>query len=165
MKTKYLLMFLLIFSIELLSQSPRGNQFGFGIILGEPTGVTVKYWFNNENALVGNFGTSYFGRPRLDVEYLWHFDAFNSSIVKMYAAPGGVLGFGKGNDYWYEWRNDRFYYRTGNDIGLGIKGLVGINIIPRRTPIEVFLEVGALVGIAPDFGSQGEAALGIRFYP
>lgn len=165
MRTRYLLFFILILGINLLCQSPRGKNFGFGIILGEPTGVTVKYWLNSENALVGNLGTSYFGKPRIDVEYLWHFDAFNSSIVKMYAGPAGVLGFGEGNSYWYEWRNDRFYYRKKGDLGLGIKGLVGINIVPRRTPLEVFLEIGALVGLAPDFGSQGEAAVGIRFYP
>ncbi len=81
--------------------------------------------------------------------------------MNLYAGPGGVLGTGGGNGFWYKGK----YHRTGNDLGLGVRGVFGINVIPERTPLEIFFEMGVLVGLAPDFGSSVDAALGMRFYP
>lgn len=145
------------------AQGPRGKDFGFGLILGDPTGGTIKYWFNRENALVASLGNSYFGALRINVDYLWHFDAFNSQVVKMYAGIGGVLGFGEGHEWYYKHGKDKFYYRT-DETGIAVRAMIGLNIIPRNTPIEIFLELGPLIGIVPDFGSTIDAAVGIRFY-
>lgn len=169
MRNKLLvILFFIIFSVtavENKAQVGRGD-FGFGIVLGEPTGGTIKYWFSGSTALVASIGGSYFGEPRLGVDYLWHFDAFQSPVITLYAAPGVVLGFGEGGGgYWYKEDRGRFYYRSGNDLGLGIRGIFGLNVVPRRTPLEFFLETGAMVGLAPDFGSAIDLALGLRFYP
>jgi len=150
------------------AQGPRGNDFGFGIILGEPLGLTVKYWLNNENALVFDLGASYFGAPRIQVDYLWHMNVFKSQIVKLYAGPGLGLGFGhegygifykgkKGPGYWY--------YRDDTVFGIATRVMVGVNIIPRATPLEIFLELGPNIGLYPNFGANLDAAVGIRFYP
>lgn len=162
---------ILIASMFICSQSsfaqggPRGKNFGFGIILGDPTGATIKYWFNSEGALTASIGASYFGSPRVDVDYLWHFDAFESRIVRLYAGVGGALGFANGNGFLYKEDRGRFYYRGDNNVGLGIRGLFGLNVVPNRTPLEIFFEFGALVGVAPEFGSAVDLALGVRFYP
>jgi hypothetical protein len=145
------------------AQSPRGKEFGFGIVLGDPTGVSVKYWTQSTNAFVFDLGASYFGSPRIGVDYLWHFDAFRSNEVKLYAGPGVVLGIGEGNGFWYQ-NKEGFLYR-GEDAGLAVRGVFGVNIIPRETPMEIFFELGTLVGLAPDFGAAVDAALGFRFYP
>ena len=147
------------------AQGPRGRTFGFGIILGDPTGGTIKFWFNNENALAASIGGSYFGAPRIGADYLWHFDAFNSAIVKMYAGPGVAIGVGEGNGYWYKHDEGKFFFRRTGETGIAIRGIFGINIIPRRTPIEIFLEVGPLIGITPAFGTAIDVGIGIRFYP
>ncbi len=147
------------------AQGPRGRDFGFGIILGDPTGGTIKNWFNNENALTASIGGSYFGAPRIGADYLWHFDAFNSAIVKMYAGPGVVIGIGEGKGYWHKHDEDRFYFRGSGETGFAIRGIIGVNIIPRRTPIEIFFELGPLIGISPGFGTAFDVGLGIRFYP
>lgn len=143
------------------AQSPQGKSFGFGIIVGDPTGLTMKVWTNKENAWVFAVGASYFGAPRIGVDYLWHFDAFNSNIVELYAGPGGVIGIGGGKGFWYK---DRFV-RTGNELGLGVRGVFGVNVVPQNTPLEIFFEIGALIAMAPDFGSAADVALGMRFYP
>lgn len=162
---KITLTFLFIFySSVVFAQSPGGKSFGFGIILGEPTGGTLKFITSYENAFVVDIGTSYYGSPRINVDYLWHFDAFNSNIALLYAGPGGVIGIGEGRGFWYKDKNDRFY-RESNNVGIGMRGIFGINVIPERTPLEFFLEFGVLVGFVPDFGSGVDAALGMRFYP
>lgn len=163
------LIFLILILIGTVSnnsfaQSPGTKNFGFGIILGDPTGVTLKYWTQRDNALVFDVGASYFGSPRISVDYLWHFNAFQSNIAKLYAGFGGVLGIGEGRGFYYT-EHHGFYFRSDNSVGLGVRGVFGLNVIPRSTPLEFFLEVGLLVGLSPDFGSAGDVAIGMRFYP
>lgn len=152
---------------EVAAQGPKGKEFGFGIILGDPLGGTVKYWLNKENALTGSIGASYFGAPRLQVDYLWHFDAFSSSVVKMYAGPGLGLGFGReGSGIWYKGKRGNFYYRDADDdLGIAVRAVFGLNVIPKKTPLEIFAEVGPNVGLVPGFGVAIDAAVGVRFYP
>ena len=146
------------------AQRPAGD-FGFGLILGDPTGVTLKFWTSNANAFVLDVGGSYFGNLSIVGDYLWHFDAFNSNIVGLYAGAGGVLGFGEGRDWVYKRGDDDFYVRDDDDFGLGARGTFGLNVVPRNTPLEIFVEIGVLVGFVPTFGAGPEAAVGIRFYP
>jgi hypothetical protein len=156
---------LMTFAEEVKAQSPKGEDFGFGIVLGEPTGATLKFWTQPTNALVVNVGASYFGSPRIGVDYLWHFDAFKSDVAYLYAGPGGVIGFGEGNGIWYKREGDKYFVKEDDEIGLGARGVFGVNVVPRDTPLETFFEIGVLIGLAPDFGSSIDAALGIRFYP
>ena len=153
--------FLSTFFKSFAQNSPYGRKFGFGIVLGEPTGLTAKVWTHNSNAFVFDLGNSYFGDLRVNIDYLWHFDAFNSKIAYLYAGPGGVVGFGSGNDFWYKGK----YHRINNEAGFGVRGVFGLNVVPERTPLELFFEIGVLVGLAPDFGSSVDGALGVRFYP
>lgn len=159
----FLISVIMIVGTSAFAQSPQGKKFGFGIMLGDPSGLTAKYWIKPHNAWVFDLGSSYFGSPRIDVDYVWHFNAFNSKIVSLYAGPGGTIGFGKGHGFWYQ--NSQGFYVHENSTGFGIRGIFGVNFVPRRTPLEMFFEVGMLVGITPSFGSAVDAAFGIRFYP
>lgn len=162
-----IILFLLGSAFSTFAQGPRGNSFGFGLILGDPTGATIKYWTNKENAFTASVGSSYYGQIRLGGDYLWHFDAFNSRVVKMYAGPGLVLGFGQSHGgFWWKEDHHKFYYWDDNtSIGVAGRVIFGINIIPKRSPVEIFFELGPLIGISPAFGVNLDAALGIRFYP
>jgi hypothetical protein len=116
---------------------------------------------NDVNAIDVDLGASYFGSPRINVDYLWHFDNFASHLGNLYTGIGGAVGFGKGDGFYYK---DRFI-RTSGNAGLGARGVFGVDIVPRRTPLEIFLEFGVLVAVVPDFGSSADVALGLRFYP
>lgn len=149
------------------AQGPRGNNAGFGIILGEPLGLTAKFWLNRENALQAHLGASYFGAPRLQADYLWHLNVFNSQVVKLLAGPGVGIGFGhEGSGFWYKEKGQKYwYYREDASFGLGVRVITGLNIIPKNTPIEIFVELGPNIGIYPGFGVGLDAGVGIRFYP
>ena len=164
--TKYTLIITIFFLLYSNSnaQGPRGNAFGFGLILGDPIGLTIKYWTNPENAFDAYIGSSYFGRVRIGADYLWHFDAFNSRVVKMYAGPGLIVGIGQGSGIYYTEDHGRFYYWNNNNLGFAARVIFGLNIIPKKTPIEIFFELGPLIGLSPNFGVNLDAALGIRFY-
>ncbi|MBK6290330.1 MAG: hypothetical protein IPH85_13035 [Ignavibacteria bacterium] len=154
-------------TISMQAQGPKGKDFGFGIVLGEPLGLTLKYWTSKENAWQGSIGASYFGAPRVQVDYLWHLNVFKSDVVKLIAGPGAGIGFGhEGSGFWYKDKGQKYwYYRDDADFGIGVRVITGINIIPRNTPIEIFLELGPNIGIYPDFGVGLDAGVGIRFYP
>jgi hypothetical protein len=157
--------FLITYSTENYAQRiGGGDNFGFGIVLGDPTGLTLKYYTESTEAFVFTLGSSYFGSPRLGADYVWHFDAFTSDVTKLYAGPGAVIGFGESRGFWYD-KGDRFFVRDNNGAGFGVRGIFGVNFIPRRTPLEFFVELGVLLGLAPGFGSAVDAAIGMRFYP
>lgn len=149
---------------QVRAQGPEGKNFGFGLILGEPLGGTVKFWTSYENAFVGDIGASYFGSPRIQGDYLWHFDAFHSHIVKMYAGPGVALGFGEGHSVFFDREGDKFI-TTDSRFGFGVRAVFGINVEPVRTPLELFLEAGPLIAMVPDFAAAFDVGVGIRFYP
>lgn len=146
------------------AQGPGGKSFGFGIIFPDPTGGTIKVWLNRENALDFYIGGDYFGGPRIGGDYLWHFFPFQTDIANMYAGVGGTVGLGYGGGYWYGDKHG-WYYRPGGEAAFGLRALIGVNVMPRRTPLELFFEVGPLVGIAPGYGFGMDVALGVRLYP
>ena len=156
----------LMFSMYLYSQGPQGKNFGFGLVLGDPLGATIKSWTNRENAFDAYIGGSYFGSLRIGGDYLWHFDAFRTQIVKLYAGIGATIGFGTGHSVWYKDNNkEKFYYRESGEIGIGGRVIFGINVIPKRTPLEIFLELGPMIGFTPEIGVGMDVGIGIRFYP
>ena len=163
-KMSYIVVFLILFFavIPVKAQyAPENKKFGFGIIVGDPTGGTAKLWLSRDNALAFSLGSSFFGSPRIGVDYLWHFNAFETDIVNLYAGPGGVLGIGETGGFWYKNK----FVRTNDKPGLGARGVFGLNVVPRKTPLEIFAELGVLIAIVPDFGSAVDAAIGLRFYP
>lgn len=161
--TVSLILILLISISESKSFSPKNKTFGFGIMLGEPTGLTAKLWVDKEQAIAFGLGNSYLGAFRLGADYLFHFDAFNSRIVNMYAGPGLAVGFGESGGWWYHNKN-KYWYKENDEIGFGVRGVFGINIVPKRTPLEIFGEVGVLIGMVPATRADVEGSIGIRFY-
>ncbi|HWF43131.1 MAG TPA: hypothetical protein VG537_00680 [Candidatus Kapabacteria bacterium] len=128
------------------AQGPQGKSFGFGIILPDPLGGTLKIWTNPVNAVVFDLG-EWENVLRLQFDYLWQFDAFRSRIVKMYAGPGlGVT-------------------LDENTAGVGIRGVFGIDVYPIATPLELFFELGPFLLLTPDFNGFFDVGLGLRFYP
>ena len=151
---------LMLGSAKCLAQGPGGKDFGFGLVLIDPLGATIKLWINPVNALIIDIGASDFGPTRLGADYLWHFEAFKSRIVKMYAGPGLALAFGNGNGPF----GGRELDRGDNNAGVGVRVMFGVNVIPERTPLEMFFELGPLVGLSQS-GAHLDVGLGIRFYP
>jgi hypothetical protein len=138
------------------AQGPEGKSFGFGIVLGTLDAGSIKVWTTPDQAFVADFGGSWFGPLRLQGDYLWHFDAFHSRIVKMYAGPGLAVAFG----------NAEYFNEDGTStVGIGARVMFGVNIIPRTVPLEIFVELGPLIGFVPNVGVGIDAGVGIRFYP
>ena len=142
---------LLLTCASVFAQGPMNREFGLGLMVGEPSGATVKYWTAYDQALVGSVGLSRFDMTRAGLDYLWHFDAFSSDVVGLYAGPGVAVGAIQGSS------QDR----------VGARAMMGLNVVPRSTALELFFEAGPLFTI-PDAGGVNttlDAAAGIRIYP
>jgi len=170
---KVIVLGLLVFPLIQPRQSiaqPQGD-FGFGLILLEPLGGTIKYWTAANQALDADIGESYFGAPRIDVDYLWHFNSFRSNVLLLYGGLGAALGFGSAGyyDVYYgrDYNGHPFYVRDyyNSTFGFGVRFLLGLDILPRRVPLEFFAQAGPLIGIVPAFGVGWDFAIGVRFYP
>lgn len=162
-------MFLL--SSSVFAQGPKGKSFGIGFSVGEPTALSLRFWTSRENSWDVAVGSSYIGNPHIHADYLWHFnDAFNSRIVTLYAGVGAAVGLGD-KDGWVLVKykkgkiENRWYYDRDHETVIAAKGTFGLNIIPRNTPLDIFLEINPIIGLSPGFGFDIMPALGIRFYP
>lgn len=148
-------------SVASLQAQPDIRGIGVGLMLGEPTGVTLKGALTGNNAWDATVGTSWFGNLTLQAHYLWNINAFNSSNAGLYFGVGGVIGIGHGKGVYI--KNDK-HQEDDNATALGAQGVAGFNTIPFRTPVEFFVELDPVVRIAPSAGFNFMAAIGARYY-
>jgi hypothetical protein len=155
MKYYYLLItFFLIFSTnESVAQQPN---FGLGIIIGGPTGISAKLWTSDINAFDFGLGWSAINHRdhsrnnvHFHMDYLWHsFNAIRSAErFPLYYGIGG--GFSSYAD---------------NESSIAVRGVFGIAWLPHQTPIDIFLEVAPSLELTPSTGVFIDAAIGIRYY-
>lgn len=161
---KYILTALVLLAFVTQINAQSKGRTGFGIVLGEPTGGTLKHFTTRSEAMNFTLGNSYFGSVRAGFDYLWHFDAFRSDVVNMHIGPGVALGFGDGNGVFWD-DDDGFYKRDDDGVGIAVRAVAGVNIYPRNTPLEIFFELAPFIGLSPDTGGALDVAVGLRVYP
>ena len=139
---------IIIFSSFSIAQS---NGFGLGIIVGQPTGISAKYWTTGSTAF--DFGLGYslekHSRMHFHADYLFHSKNIFNSVenISLYYGPGARLKS-------VENANAR----------LGVRFDVGIVWIPRNAPIDVFVEIVPSLDIIPETFFFVNGGIGIRYY-
>ena len=131
------------------------GTFGIGFVLGEPTGISGKYWLSENTAIDGAFGYSFGDRFRVSIDYLIHDNAFETPEFPLYYGIGGALSGSRG----YIAKS-----RTG-EFSLGVRGVIGVGYLFKRAPLEAFLEIAPIVFIAPPLGLSMDFCFGLRVYP
>ncbi|KPK74533.1 MAG: hypothetical protein AMJ89_06065 [candidate division Zixibacteria bacterium SM23_73] len=128
----------------------QDSGFGLGVILGEPTGISGKLWIEDSKAIDGAVAWSF------DDESAMHLHAdllFHSSNISKVEMSKLLLYYGIGGRIKFE-----------EDSKAGVRVPLGINYIPSKGPLDVFLEIVPILDLAPstDFGLSG--AIGIRYF-
>lgn len=122
---------------------------GFGVILGEPTGISAKGWTSVQNAFDVGLAWSFRGEGSVHIhaDYLWHFErVFQSSErFPLYVGIGGRLA-------------------TRGETVFGVRVPLGIAWWPREAPIDVFLELVPIVDLAPETELSGNGGIGVRYF-
>ena len=138
------------------------DKFGFGIIIGEPTGLAWKYNINHINAIDGAIGFSPYDRFRIHADYLWHAHPFDEDHLALHYGLGAAFGFGR-TDYFVAQRGS--YVLHNGDLGFGARVVVGLTYMIPRSPVDLFFEVAPVIVAAPGPGFGFDLGLGARVYP
>ncbi|MDY6827876.1 MAG: hypothetical protein SV583_00740 [Pseudomonadota bacterium] len=141
----------------LRAEAPSG--LGLGAMVGEPTGLTAKWWLDNDAAIdVGAaWALSDDDEFQLHVDYLVHRHDWVSIPDLQAYTP---VYFGVGARVKFE-EDDR---GKDDDDVVGIRFPVGIALRPHDTPLEFFAELVPIVDVAPDSEFDLNAAVGGRYY-
>ncbi len=130
-----------------------GGNFGLGIIIGEPTGVSAKLWIGDNHALDAAVAWSFIGNDQdiilhIHADYLYHtFNIFNveKGRLPLYYGIGARIKF-----------QDRSR--------VGVRVPVGLEYIFRGNYVDLFLEVVPLFDLTPETEFGINSAIGIRYF-
>ena len=141
----------------------QDHGFGLGVILGEPTGISAKYWTSSVNAFdfglgwsiggdrIGQHGGIYEGGSRVHfhMDYLWHaFHVIRSNQrFPLYYGIGGRVNTG-----------------AGYDASVAVRGVIGLAWLPHDVPIDVFLELVPSLQLTSSTGLGLDAGVGARYF-
>jgi hypothetical protein len=140
-------------STPTVSTTSSAGKLGVGLIVGEPTGFSAKYWLNDTLALDGAVGWSSHDHTDLYLhsDVLWHnFDLIPVSrgSLPVYFGVGGLVRF----------RDDN----RDNDVGVRVP--VGVSYLFDNAPIDVFAEIAPAVDVAPSVRGEVTGGVGIRYW-
>jgi len=131
-----------------------------GVILGEPTGFSAKYWMSTSNAI--DFGAAWSfegdGNFHLHCDYLYHnygiFEVDRGSLPLYFGIGGRVRFEGDDSD---RWDND------DHDTHVGMRLVLGLEYLVETYPMSIFFEIAPIVDVAPDTDGSINGGLGIRY--
>jgi hypothetical protein len=130
-----------------------------GVILGEPTGLSAKYWTSTNTAI--DFGAAWsFGNDgnfHLHCDYLYHnFDIFkvDEGSLPLYFGIGGRVRFEDDDPH------------DGDDnhgTRVGLRLVLGLEYLVEAYPMSVFFEIAPIVDLVPATEGSMNGGLGIRY--
>ncbi len=123
---------------------------GLGLIAGEPTGVSVKFWLDDTAAIDGAVAVSLADNNPFQVhaDYLIH---SNSSAAGADEVKGSLPWYyGLGGRI----KNNRF----------GVRVPVGITYLFNSVPMDLFAEIVPILDLTPSTDLALNGAIGIRYY-
>ncbi len=139
-------------AIAVAARGQHNDGFGAGVILGEPTGLTVKHWVSDITAFDAAAGWSFEGRTSLHLHANYLFHDFDMIPVE------------KGHLPVYAGLGARFKGREGRSDRLGVRVPVGLAYHVEEIPLEVFGEVVPILDLTPDSRFSLNAAIGVRYF-
>ena len=161
-RTPFLYTILLVLGLVMIPGQAEAQEkgiFGAGLIIGEPTGLSVKYYLGDDTAIDGAVGGAFLGKGiQVHGDFLWHpwiLETKPSFVLPAYVGIGiRFLDRNAGG-------GDNDHFR------IGLRGVGGLLFDFTEAPLDVFLEVA---GIA-DYRTKGSAfgiainlGAGVRYY-
>lgn len=143
--------FAAVFAVLAAAVSPlcaqQAGSTGVGIIIGNPTGVTGKYWFSPSRAMDAGVGIG--GDVTLYGDYLWQSLEILPQPARgklpVYLGLGLQIGEGSSNE-------------------TGLRAVAGAAYWYPDKPLEIFLELVPLLRFSSGDSASLGAGLGVRYY-
>jgi len=149
---KILLYLIVLFLLNVFNSNyAQQKGFGLGIILGEPTGLSAKFWNSSETAI--DFGLGYsFTSSNSIIDFYGDYVFHNPNMLEaeerfvVYYGPGASLKI------------------RDNKSRLGIRGVIGILWLPAGTQFDLFIEAAPILDIIPETKFDFAGGVGARYY-
>jgi hypothetical protein len=146
-------------------EGARAEQFGLGFLLGEPTGLSFRWFFHETQGIdalaAWGWGWNHHQKVVIHADYLFRFYdliPIPKGDTALYVGGGLQVGM-------FDYAPYDNYYHTAHDwyflLALRLPG--GILYQVRSFPIEVLFEVAFLLDILPDLAADFNVGLGLRF--
>jgi len=141
------IIFLLLFISMTKAQS---SGVGLGLIVGEPTGISFKYWTGSTTAFDAALAWSFIdeGAFHIHGDYIFH----NFTLITI---PEGKLPF-------YYGIGARL--KTSHDSRLGVRVPLGLAYLFQTVPVDIFLEIVPILDFTPKTDFSINAAIGARYF-
>lgn len=130
---------------------------GLGLIMGEPTGLSLKVWTTSHVALDAAVGYSWwrYGQTlQVHGDVLWHSHSLTQSAdgyLPLYIGIGARLKLAdEPHDY--------------PDLRVGLRIPFGLEYVFARVPVGLFLELVPIFDLTPENDWGGNGAIGFRYY-
>ena len=129
-----------------------GGDFGLGLVLGTPTGLSAEYFIDRANSLHLTLGLDALEGQRLYLSLNWR--GYLASLVDgrrvrlpIYVGLGGYVADQELNSF-------------------GVRAPLGFSIDFRRNPLNLFFELGAALELTGDesLSARIGGAFGFHFY-
>jgi hypothetical protein len=125
----------------------KAGSVGAGVMLGNPTGLTAKYWVDGTRAV--DLGVGYSTDLAVYGDYLWH--SWNVLPQPAQGKIGGYLGLGA-------------QVRALDSTEFGIRAAAGASYWLPSDPVEIFAELVPVFRLTPGTSVGLDGALGLRYY-
>lgn len=151
------ILFLIIVTGVLIGLIPEGTKaqmgpgedenFGIGVMFGEPTGISVKSWNNARTAFDIGAAWSLTENEALHMhaDLLFHSWFENTENLALYYGFGGRVIF-------------------ADDAHAGARVPIGLNYVFPDVSLDIFVEAVPILDFTPDTELAGNGAVGIRYY-
>ena len=127
------------------------DEVGLGVRLGDPSGLSSKFWLGSNSAVDVAASWSLSGNDDFQIhsDYLMHdyglFDVDEGMLGLYYGVGGRVL------------------FRDVGDDHVGVRVPVGLSYFFERRNVELFAEVAPIVDVVPDTDTDLQGAIGVHF--
>jgi hypothetical protein len=143
------ILFVLLLGVISIKLSAQDSGFGLGIIIGEPTGLSMKTWVSQKHAVdagvAWSLSNDWFN---IHADYLIHnFELINVSKGQLpfYFGFGAKIGI-------------------GNEFSLAGRVPVGLAYLFEDAPLDVFVEVVPALQLINQIQFQMNGGIGIRYW-
>ena len=151
-----------LMAVAIIPFAHAQDGLGLGIIVGEPTGISIKKWLNDKHAVDAAAAWSFYENEsfQFHADYLIH----NFTLLKSDEIIGKLpVYFGLGTRLKLKEEN-KGKGRNDEDTLFGVRIPFGISYLFADIPIDVFVEVVPILDIVPDTEFEINAGIGARFY-
>ena len=146
MKKLFLILLACTVSLFVIGQD---KGFGFGVILGEPTGLSAKLWTSQKTAVDAGAAWALVngGFIRFHADALVHSYALDVDKGKLplYLGVGGKIVL-------------------SDNLGIGVRIPFGIAYLFESAPLDIFLELVPTLELLPATGFGFEGGIGVRYF-